>query len=115
MADGKNVLDAEVVGKMKQYPQVEVLLVTGHADRIGTTKYNQKLSERRAAAVKDYLISQGIESTRLESDAKGESEPIVDCKDVKGRESGKNRKLVECLQPNRRVMVEIKVQKASGN
>lgn len=113
--DGKKVLDAEVVGKMKQYSQVEVLLITGHADRIGTTKYNQKLSERRAAAVKDYLVSQGVESNRLESAAKGESEPIVDCKDVKGRESGKNKNLVECLQPNRRVMVEIKVQKASGN
>jgi len=113
--DGKKVLDDEVVGKMKQYPEVEVLLITGHADRIGTEKYNQKLSERRAAAVKDYLVSQGVEAGRLESAAKGESEPVVDCKDVKGREHRSNKKLIECLQPNRRVMVEIKVQKASGN
>jgi len=113
--DGKRVLDDEVVGKMKQYPQVEVLLITGHADRIGTAKYNQKLSERRAAAVKNYLVSQGVEASRLESAAKGESEPVVDCKDVKGAENRRNKKLVECLQPNRRVVVEIKVQKASGN
>lgn len=113
--DGKKILDDEVVGKMKKYPQVELLLVTGHADRIGTDRYNQNLSERRAAAVKDYLVSQGVEATRLESAAKGESEPVVDCKDVKGAQSGKNKKLVECLQPNRRVVVEIKVQKASGN
>jgi OOP family OmpA-OmpF porin len=113
--DGKQVLDSEVISKMKQYPQVEVLLITGHADRIGSEKYNQNLSERRAAAVKDYLVSQGIDAGRLESAAKGESEPVVDCKDVKGRESRNNKKLVECLQPNRRVMVEIKVQKASGN
>lgn len=113
-ADGKKILDDEVVGKMKQYPQVELLLVTGHADRIGSTKYNQNLSERRAAAVKDYLTSQGVEASRLETAAKGETEPVVDCKGVKGAESGKNKKLVECLQPNRRVVVEIKVQK-SGN
>ena len=113
--DGKKVLDDEVVGKMKANPQVEVLLVTGHADRIGNDKYNQKLSERRAAAVKDYLTSQGVEANRLETAAKGESEPVVDCKGVKGAEHRNNKKLVECLQPNRRVVVEIKVQKASGN
>ena len=113
--DGKKILDDEVVGKMKEYPQVEVLLITGHADRIGSEKYNQKLSERRAAAVKDYLTSQGVEASRLETAAKGESEPVVDCKDIKGAQTRKNKKLVECLQPNRRVVVEIKVQKASGN
>lgn len=110
-ADGKQKLDTEVVGKMKQYPQVEVVLVTGHADRIGKDGYNQKLSERRAAAVKDYLVSQGVEAGRIETAAKGEAEPVVACSDVKGKESGKNAKLVECLQPNRRVMVEVKVQK----
>lgn len=110
-ADGKQKLNDEVVGKMKQYPQVEVVLVTGHADRIGKDSYNQKLSERRAAAVKNYLVSQGIDAGRIETAAKGESEPVVSCSDIKGKESGKNKKLVSCLQPNRRVMVEVKVQK----
>lgn len=110
-ADGKSKLNDEVVTKMKQYPEVEVVLVTGHADRIGKEGYNQKLSERRAAAVKDYLVSQGIDAKRIETAAKGESEPVVACSDVKGKESGKNKKLVECLQPNRRVMVEVRVQK----
>ncbi len=110
-ADGKQKLNDDVVGKMKQYPQVEVVLVTGHADRIGKDSYNQNLSERRAAAVKEYLVSQGIDAGRIETAAKGEAEPVTACSDVKGRESGKNKKLVECLQPNRRVMVEVKVQK----
>lgn len=113
--DGKKILDDEVVGKMKEYPQVEVLLITGYADRIGSAKYNQKLSERRAEAVKQYLISQGVEADRLETAAKGESDPVVDCKNVKGPESRRNKKLVECLQPNRRVVVEIKVQKSSAD
>ncbi len=109
--DGMKTLDEQVVAKMKEYPQVEVVLVTGHADRIGSEAYNQALSERRAAAVKNYLVSKGVESGRIETAAKGESEPVVDCKHVKGAESGKNKKLVECLQPNRRVVVEVKVQK----
>jgi len=110
-ADGKKILDDEVVAKMKQYPQVEVVLVTGHADRIGTDAYNQKLSQRRADAVKAYLVGKGVENNRIETAAKGEAEPVVPCDDIKGKVSGKNRKLVECLQPNRRVMVEVRVQK----
>lgn len=110
-ASGKKQLDDQVVGKMKDYPQVEVILVTGHTDRIGTDAYNQKLSQRRADAVKSYLVAQGVENNRIETAAKGESEPVVSCDDVKGKVSGKNKKLVECLQPNRRVMVEVKVQK----
>ncbi|MCL4471072.1 MAG: OmpA family protein [Gammaproteobacteria bacterium] len=110
-ASGKKQMDDQVVSKMKEYPQVEVILVTGHTDRIGTDAYNQKLSQRRADAVKAYLVAQGVESKRIETAAKGESEPVVSCDDVKGKVSGKNKKLVECLQPNRRVMVEVKVQK----
>jgi len=110
-ADGKKKLDDEVVGKMKEYPQVEVVLVTGHADRIGKDAYNQKLSQRRADALKAYLVGQGVEDKRIETAAKGESEPVVSCDNVKGKASGKNKKLVECLQPNRRVVVEVKVQK----
>ena len=109
--EGKQHLNAEVVTKMKQYPQVEAILVTGHADRIGTDAYNQSLSERRANAVKDYLVSQGIEAGRIQTAAKGESEPVVACSDVKGRENSKNKPLIACLQPNRRVVVEVEVQR----
>lgn len=108
--DGKQKLD-EVVGKMKDYPQVEVALVTGHADRIGTEAYNMKLSQRRADAVKAYLVGQGVDASRIETAARGESEPVVSCKEIKGKEHRNNKKLVACLQPNRRVMVEIKVQR----
>jgi OOP family OmpA-OmpF porin len=111
--DGKKILDDEVVAKMKEYPQVEVVLVTGHADRIGSDRYNMRLSQRRADAVKGYLTSEGIDANRVETAAKGESEPVVDCNDVKGKANRYNKKLVECLQPNRRVVVEIKVQKAT--
>jgi len=105
--EGKRLLDTEVVDKMKAHPEVELVLITGHTDRIGTEQYNQGLSERRAAAVKKYLAEQGIEESRLHSEAKGESEPVVACDGVYGK------KAIECLQPNRRVVVEIEVQRAS--
>ena len=109
--EGKQHLNTEVVTKMKQYPQVESILVTGHADRIGTDAYNDDLSARRAAAVKDYLVAEGVEGSRIQSASKGEREPVVACSEVKGRESSKNKPLIACLQPNRRVVVEVQVQR----
>ncbi|ABE49846.1 MULTISPECIES: OmpA family protein [Methylobacillus] len=105
--EGKAKLNADVVEKMKAHPEVELVLITGHTDRIGDETYNQKLSERRANTVKQYLISQGIEESRLHAVGKGESEPVVECAGVRGK------KAIECLQPNRRVVVEIEVQRAS--
>jgi len=103
--EGKKILDVEVVEKMKAHPEVELVLITGYTDRIGDDKYNQKLSERRAADVKNYLVSQGIAENRLHSVGKGEADPVADCKGVRGK------KLIECLQPNRRVVVEIEAQR----
>jgi len=108
---GKARLDSEVVDKIKEYARVGVILVTGHADIIGSDAYNQKLSQRRADAVKSYLAGQGIAADRIETAAKGSFEPVVSCDAVKGKVNGKNKNLVECLQPNRRVVVEVKVQK----
>ncbi|HYD34129.1 MAG TPA: OmpA family protein, partial [Methylophilaceae bacterium] len=105
--EGKRLLDTEVVEKMKAHPEVELVLITGHTDRIGTEQYNQRLSERRAQAVKNYLVQQGIQESRLQTEAKGESEPVVGCEGMYGK------KAIECLQPNRRVVVEIEVQRAS--
>lgn len=107
-AEARNDLDTEVVSKMKNYPQIERVLVTGHADRIGSPVYNQKLSQRRADAVKAYLVEQGIDADRIQAVGKGESEPLVACDEIKGKVSSANKELVECLKPNRRVDVEIK-------
>lgn len=114
-ADGKKELNDKIVNKLKEYSQTGMIMVAGYTDRIGTAAYNQKLSQRRADAVKDYLVSQGIASNRIETVAKGESDPLVSCDHVKGRVSGKNKALVKCLQPNRRQVVEIQVQKRVQN
>jgi OmpA-OmpF porin, OOP family len=76
-----------------------LVMVTGHTDRIGSEAYNQKLSEQRANEVKKYIVSQGIDASRLQAVGKGESEPVADCKGIRGD------KLVECLAPNRRVVI----------
>ncbi len=101
--EGQSKLD-EFVVKMNEHTEVDVLLVTGHTDRIGSEAYNMDLSQRRADAVKNYLVNKGVSSSRIETAAKGESEPRVTCSD-------QNRAaLIKCLAPNRRVDVEAKVQ-----
>jgi OOP family OmpA-OmpF porin len=109
--EGKKELDDKVVASMKAHPEVELLLVTGHADRIGTEKYNQNLSERRAAAVKTYLVDQGIAADRVKTVGKGETMPNPDANTVNNcKGTKKTKKLIECLQPDRRVTVEPEIQ-----
>ena len=76
------------------------IVISGYTDRIGSDLYNQKLSERRAQAVKTYLSTKGVEATRLKARGKGEADPVVVCTDKKLPV------LISCLEPNRRVEVE---------
>ena len=85
------------------------MIVTGHTDRIGSDAYNQKLSERRANQVKDYLAAQGVDSGIISSAGKGESEPVVQCEGNKA-----TKKLISCLQPNRRVEIRAEGTKQMG-
>jgi len=96
------------LAKSAQGANVERVVLTGHADRIGSEDYNQELSEQRAQAVADYLKSKGVDSSRLQVAGKGESEPVTgdQCKRM-GAESNKNHKLIACLQPDRRVDAEL--------
>ena len=99
---GKAKLD-ELVSKAKAI-KLEVILAVGHTDRIGGDAYNQKLSEKRAAAVKEYLVAQGIEANRVYTEGKGEKQPVTGNK-CKGE--NKSKALIDCLQPDRRVDIEV--------
>ena len=91
--EGRRILD-ELVEKV-QGINLEVMVAIGHTDSIGTEAYNQRLSERRANAVKAYLVSKGIESDRVATEGKGELQPVASNKTKAGRAQ------------NRRVEIEV--------
>jgi OmpA-OmpF porin, OOP family len=92
--DGKKSID-EALEKLRGV-DLEMVIATGHTDSIGTEQYNQRLSERRAAAVKDYLVSKGIPASKITTIGKGKSQPVATNKTAEGR------------QKNRRVDIEFK-------
>jgi len=80
---------------------LEVVVATGYTDPIGSGSYNQKLSVNRANAVKAYLVSKGIDATRIYTEGKGASQQVKDCSPKM-----KFKERVACLAPNRRVELE---------
>jgi OmpA-OmpF porin, OOP family len=84
----------DLVSKIKDV-NLEVIIAVGHTDWIGTVAYNQKLSVRRAEAVKAFLVSLGIEKNRIYTEGKGKSQPIADNRTAAGRAQ------------NRRVEIEV--------
>lgn len=90
---GKAALDqllAQLTGM-----DLEVIVTVGHTDAVGSDAYNQKLSQRRAEAVKAYLVAQGVETSRVYTEGKGETQPVADNTTAAGRAK------------NRRVTVEV--------
>lgn len=96
-------LDRDVVAKLPQCAKVELILVSGYTDRLGSQQYNQKLSERRADAVKAYLVKQGVDGAKIDTMGMGKTLQVKSCPDGKDRKA-----LIACLAPNRRAVVEIK-------
>jgi OOP family OmpA-OmpF porin len=92
--DGKKAID-DALAKI-QGTDLEMVIATGHTDSIGTDQYNQRLSERRAEAVKQYLVSKGIPASKVTTIGKGETQPVATNKTKEGR------------QKNRRVDIEFK-------
>jgi OOP family OmpA-OmpF porin len=92
--DGRQSID-DAVAKLRGV-DLEMVIATGHTDSIGSDAYNQRLSERRAAAVKAYLESRGIPASKITTIGKGESQPVATNRTAEGR------------QKNRRVDIEFK-------
>lgn len=103
----RNALD-EFVASLDGVDYDEITAV-GHADRLGPEAYNQKLSERRANAVKAYLVSKGIAADKIQTEGRGESESVSGdtCNGSRGKA------LISCLQPDRRVDVSVNGSKSN--
>jgi len=87
--EGKSKLDG-LVDQIKGIT-LEVVIAVGHTDSVGSDAYNQKLSLRRAEAVKAYMVSKGIEANRVYTEGKGKKQPVADNKSADGR--AKNRRV----------------------
>jgi OmpA-OmpF porin, OOP family len=99
---GKERLDA-VANRLKSYQSIATLSIAGHTDRLGSEGYNLPLSERRAATVLEYLNGLGVKAAKSEAIGKGEREPVTkQCSDKLPRAQ-----LIACLQPDRRVTIEV--------
>ena len=99
---GRTALDGFVASIKTITP--ETVSATGHADRFGSDAYNQRLSERRVQTVKAYLVSQNMDASRIHAEGKGETQPVTKPGDCLGAKSAK---VIACLQPDRRVEVEV--------
>ena len=90
----------------------DTISIVGHADRIGTRKYNQGLSEHRAQTMRDYLVSKGIAAEKIAASGVGSSELATRCDHLRGA------RLVSCLQPDRYAEVTVsgtRVQVSTAN
>jgi len=97
---GKEKMD-ELAARI-QALNLEVVVATGYTDRIGTVAYNDRLSMRRAQAVKAYLVSKGVPADRIYTEGKGKRNPVTTGCNQRNRKA-----LIACLAPDRRVEVEV--------
>ena len=95
-------IDSDIMPKLKDFAEIRYINVNGHSDLLGSPTYNQQLSERRAEAVRAYLVAQGANADKIEVFGFGKTLPIKSCRGEKSR-----RAMIECLAPNRRVEIEV--------
>lgn len=100
--EGKAMLDKLV--RQLDGATNDTIVVTGHTDRFGSNAYNQKLSERRAQTVKNYLVGMNVQASRIDAEGKGETQPVTKTDECRG---AKSKKVIACLQPDRRVDIEM--------
>jgi OmpA-OmpF porin, OOP family len=90
----------EMASVLASNPQIANVVVNGYTDRLGTNAYNQRLSQKRAEAVRSYLIGKGVAGNRVKAVGHGESNPVVQCSETNKPD------LIRCLEPNRRVEID---------
>lgn len=102
--EARATLDSEIVPSLLKVGELRTVHVSGHADRLGNAEYNQQLSEKRADALRAYLVAKGVDESKIEIFSYGQTLPAKSCRGEIGRA------LIECLAPNRRAVLEITAQ-----
>ena len=104
--EGKHILKTQIAQKLLTDNLDGQVVIEGHTDRLGSDELNQTLSLRRAQTVANYLSSLGVNESRLSTVGKASTEPLVTC------DGPRSQKVIDCLQPNRRVVVQIETKTA---
>ncbi len=102
LPEGRQRVEQLAQDLLRDFKTIDRIMVTGHSDRLGSEGYNQALSLARANAVRDLLVQQGIDAKLLRTLGMGENQPLTSC-----RGKVKSKALIDCLQPNRRVELEV--------
>ncbi|MET0542406.1 MAG: OmpA family protein [Variovorax sp.] len=105
LPDGQRKVEALATELTRNGKRLNGIVVTGHTDRLGTESYNQALSLARANTVRDLLVRQGIDGKLIRTVGEGERRPVVRCEGAQATPA-----LVACLQPNRRVDIEVSAE-----
>lgn len=101
LPQGRQDLD-ELAARLRTFDQLNAVIVTGHTDFLGSDAYNQRLSQNRARTVTNYLVERGVPANIIRSVGAGETDPVKQCDTKLPRNQ-----LIDCLQPNRRVTVDV--------
>lgn len=105
--DGRAQLDALAANLLAHRERIATIRIAGYTDRLGSDDHNDELSGRRAYAVMDYLVSKGLPSELFQAEGLGKADPVKVCDDTA------RAALIECLAPNRRVVVQVSLADAA--
>ena len=92
----------ELAAQLRSFEQLNSITVIGHTDYLGSDAYNQNLSQQRAETVRRYLAAQGLPADKIRAVGMGETQPVKQCDN-----NGSRNQLIACLQPNRRVEIQV--------
>ena len=105
LKDGGRLQLSQIAAKLLNTPNVGTIVIAGHADQIGDAESNLRVSRQRAETIKTYLVGKGVPQELVTAIGEGSRRPLVRCESALPRAE-----LIKCLEPNRRVEIEVRAQ-----
>lgn len=101
-SEGQNQLSA-IASKLLNTPNIGKIVISGHADQLGDSQSNLQVSKQRAQTIRTYLVGKGVPAELVVAQGEGSRKPLVNCDMQQARAQ-----LIKCLEPNRRVEIEVR-------